>query len=76
MADRTPAPGDLLISRRPSDDHFEISIVPGRPQLTIRHQHEAVQQAHAYAEKHGGIVWIRQGNGYTQLPAPKRRQES
>lgn len=76
MAERTPAPGDLLISRRSSDDHFEISIVPGRPQLTIRHQHEAVKQAHAYAEKNGGLVWMRQANGYTQLPAPKRRQES
>lgn len=71
MAEQTPAPGDLLISRRPSDDHFEISIVPGRPQLAIRHQHEAVRQAHAYAQKNGGRVWMRLGDSFVPMPAPK-----
>ena len=77
MADQTPAPGDLLISRRPSDDHFEISVVPGRPQLAARNQHDAVKQAQAYAERNGGSVWMKQGTTYTRMPGPKlRRKES
>lgn len=77
MAEQSPAPGDLLVSRRPSDDHFEISIVPGRPQLAIRHQHEALKQAHAYAAQNGGRVWMLQGTTYIRVAPPNpRRKES
>jgi hypothetical protein len=74
MSEQSPAPGDLLVSRRPSDDHFEVSIVPGRPQLAIRHQHEALKQAHAFAEKNGGAVWMLQGSAYIRMPPPKARR--
>ena len=77
MSEQSPAPGDLRVSRRPSDDHFEISIIPGRPQLAIRQQHEALKQAHAFAEKNGGTVWMLQGGTYIRMAPPSaRRKES
>jgi hypothetical protein len=76
MSEQSPAPGDLLVSRRLSDDHFEISIVPGRPQLAIRQQHEALKQAHAFAAQNGGKVWMLQGGTYIRMapPAAKRTE--
>jgi hypothetical protein len=75
MSEQSPAPGDLLISRRPSDDHFEISVVPGRPQVAIARQHDAFSQAHAFAEKNGGTVWMLQGSTYLRLAPPTRRRK-
>lgn len=75
MSEHSPAPGDLLIAQRTGDGHFEISIVPGRPQLAIRHQHEAVKQAHAFAAQSGASVWmIRAGGSVTRLQPPKQTQ--
>lgn len=71
MSEQSPAPGDLLVSRRPADDHFEISIVPGRPQLAIPQQHDALKQAHAFAAKNGGAVWMLQNGTYIRMPPPK-----
>ena len=75
MSEQSPSPGDLLISQRAGDGHFEISIVPGRPQLTIRHQHDALAQAHAFAAQNGAAVWMSNGNGaVTRVPPPKRKE--
>jgi len=76
MSDQSPSPGDLLISRRTSDGHFEISIVPGRPQLAIPQQHDAVKQAYAFAEKNGASVWITESSGSVVRLQPPRRSES
>lgn len=73
MSEQAPAPGDLLISRRAADGHFEISIVPGRPQISVAQQHEAVKRAYAYAEKNGSSVWMVDAKGYVRLNPPKRR---
>ena len=75
MSEHSPAPGDLLITQRAVDGHFEISIVPGRPQLEIRHQHDAVKQAHAFAAQSGASVWmIGAGGSVTRLQPPKRTE--
>lgn len=76
MSEQSPAPGDLLISRRASDGQFEISIVPGRPQLAIPQQHEAVKQAHAFAEKSGAAVWMKDPSGKIVRVQPPARKES
>lgn len=74
MSEQSPVPGDLLITRRAVDGLYEISIVPGRPQLTLSLQGEAVQQAQAFAERNGGSVWLVEGAGYTQLRPSKRKE--
>jgi hypothetical protein len=75
MSDQSPAPGDLLISKRNADGHFEISIVPGRPQVALAQQHDAVMQAHAFAVKSGGAVWMTNGNGsVVRLQSPKHKE--
>ena len=76
MSEQSPAPGDLLISQRAGDGHFEISIVPGRPQLAIRHQHDAIKQAHAFAAQSGASVWMTGAGGSIVRVAPPTRKES
>jgi hypothetical protein len=49
MAEQAPTPGDVLIRKRDHDGHFEISIVPGDAQLSVRQKFEAVRHAHAFA---------------------------
>ena len=73
MSDDSPVPGDILIARRSGDDLYEISIVPGRPQFTVPKQHEAVTQAHAFAETNGATVWMVSAGAYIRLQ-PKRRK--
>jgi hypothetical protein len=75
MTQQGPSPGDLLISRRRSDGRYEISIVPGHPQFTVEKQHEAVQQAAAFAARSGSNVWMAEPNGYV-LMRPTKRTES
>jgi hypothetical protein len=75
MSEQSPSPGDLLISQRAGDGHFEISIVPGRPQLSIPHQHDAVTQAHAFAAQNGAAVWMIDASGsIVRVPPPKRKE--
>ena len=75
MSEQSPEPGDLLISQRAGDGHFEISIVPGRPQVAIRHQHDAIKQAHAFAGQNGASVWMTEAGGsITRVPPPKRKE--
>jgi hypothetical protein len=74
MSEHSPAPGDVLITRRAVDGHFEISIVPGRPQLAISHQHDAVKQAHAFAAQSGASVWMEAGGAMVRMQPPKRRE--
>ena len=76
MSEQSPSPGDLLISQRAGDGHFEISIVPGRPQLSIRHQHDAIAQAHAFAAQNGAAVWMTEAGGATRRVPPPQRRES
>lgn len=75
MADPVPAPGDVLITKRGSDGQFEISIVPGNPQLFVRQKFEAVRQAHAFAEQTGNAVWFTEsGATYTKVERPARKE--
>ena len=77
MAQQAPAAGDLLISRRASDGKFEISIVPGRPQLVISQQQDAIQQAHDFASKNGASVWMTNGDGdAVRVERPRKRRAS
>lgn len=77
MTQQAPAAGDLLISKRADDGKFEISIVPGRPQLVISHQQDAIQQAHAFASKNGASVWMTEPNGnLVHLERPSKRRGS
>lgn len=76
MSEQSPAPGDVLISRRDGDGHFEISIVPGRPQFSLTQRHDAITQAHAFAKKSGASVWMVVAGGYTRIQAPTKRRES
>lgn len=72
MSEQSPVPGDLLISRRTTDGPYEISIVPGRPQLAVAQQHDAVRQAHAFAARSGAAVWIMDGGVYVRVKPPRR----
>ena len=75
MSEQSPAPGDLLISQRTGDGHFEISIVPGRPQVAVPHQQDAIRQAHAFARQSGASVWMtRAGGSATRVPPPTRKR--
>jgi hypothetical protein len=75
MYEQSPAQGDLLVARLPAEEHFEISIVPGRPQLAIPLQHDALTQAHAFAAKNGGAVWMLQNGTYVRMPPPNRKRK-
>jgi hypothetical protein len=75
MSEHSPAPGDLLISQRAGDGHFEISIFPGRPQLAIRQRNDAIQQAHAFAAQNGASVWLAGAAGsIIRVPPPKPKE--
>ena len=75
MADSTPSAGDVLIAKRPSDGSFEISIVPGQPQLTVQQKFEAVRHAHAFAAHSGASVWfIEPGGSFTRVTMPKPKE--
>ena len=74
MSEQSPEPGDVLISRRDGDGHFEISIVPGRPQFSMSRQHDALRQAQAFAKKSGASVWMVVAGGVTRIQAPKKRE--
>lgn len=77
MNEQAPADGDLLISRRSTDGEFEISIVPGRPQLAVKQQHDAIRQAHAFAERNGASVWMTDAGGsIVRVRKPPTRSES
>jgi hypothetical protein len=75
MADSAPSAGDVLIAKRTSDGSFEISIVPGDAQLTVRQKFEAVRHAHAFAAHSGASVWfIEPGGSYTRVEKPKPKE--
>ena len=75
MAEPTPADGDVLIAKRAADGHFDISIVPGNPQLSVRQKFEAVRHAHAFAAHTGAGVWfIEPGGAYTRVDKPRSKE--
>lgn len=74
MSEQSPAAGDVLISRRDHDGHFEISVVPGRPQFSMAQQREAIKQAQAFARKNGASVWMAVNGGYLRMQPPKRQE--
>ena len=76
MAKDVPARGDVLITRRAQDGHFEISVVPGDPQFSVRHKIEAVRHAYGFAATQSGLsVWfIGPGGRYTKLAKPRARE--
>jgi hypothetical protein len=74
MSQQSPAAGDVLIARRPGDGRYEISVVPGQPQLTVALQHEAVRHARAFADLHGGTVWMANGAGFVRLASSAPQQ--
>jgi hypothetical protein len=68
MANEVPAAGDVLIAKRAKDGFFDISVVPGDPQLSVRQKFEAVRHAHAFAAHAGAAVWVIEPHGgYTRL---------
>ena len=72
MANENPVAGDVLIARG-STGHFEISIFPGKAQLSVRQKFEAVRHAHAFAEQTGNAVWFKEsGTTYSRVAAPRR----
>ena len=75
MAEQAPAAGDVLITKRLQDGHFEISIVPGDAQLSVRQKFEAVRHAHAFAAHSGASVWfIEPGGTYTRVEKPRPKE--
>jgi hypothetical protein len=75
MAEQAPATGDVLIAKRAADGLFEISIVPGDAQLSVRQKFEAVRQAHAFAAHTGAAVWfIEPGGSYTRVDTPRTKE--
>lgn len=75
MPERTPTPGDVLITKRAQDGHFEISIVPGDPQLSLPQKFEAVRHAHAFAAHNGASVWfIEPGGNYMRVEKPRSKE--
>ena len=75
MSDRRPADGDVLIAKRAADGLFEISIVPGDPQVSVRQKFEAVRHAHAFAAHTGASVWFFDpGGAYTRVKKPRLKE--
>ena len=75
MAETLPATGDVLIAKRDADGLFEISIVPGNPQVSVRQKFEAVRHAHAFAAQTGSSVWfIEASGGYTKIDTPRAKE--
>ena len=75
MSEPLPADGDVLIAKRDADGHFEISIVPGDPQLSVKQKFEAVRHAHAFAAHSGASVWfIEPGGAYTRVEKPRPKE--
>lgn len=75
MPEQTPTEGDVLITKRAQDGHFEISIVPGNAQLAVRQKFEAVRQAHAFAAHNGASVWfIESGGSYVRVDKPRPKE--
>ena len=75
MAEHVPIAGDVLITKRDLDGHFEISIVPGDAQLALRQKFEAVRHAHAFAQHSGASVWfIEPGGAYTRVEKPRPKE--
>lgn len=75
MPEQTPTEGDVLITKRAQDGHFEISIVPGAAQLSVRQKFEAVRHAHAFAAYNGASVWfIEPGGSYTRVDKPRPKE--
>lgn len=75
MAEQAPTPGDVLITKREQDGHFEISIVPGDAQLSVRQKFEAVRHAHAFAAHIGASVWFTEPDGgYTRIEKPRPKE--
>lgn len=75
MAEQTPAAGDVLITKRAQDGHFEISIVPGDAQVSVGQKFEAVRHAHAFAAQIGASVWFIEPSGtYTRVERPRPKE--
>ena len=75
MAEEVPIAGDVLIARRGADGVFDISIVPGDPQLSVPQKFEAVRHAHAFAAYTGASVWfIEPGGSYTRVQQPRPKE--
>jgi hypothetical protein len=75
MVEETPTAGDVLITKRERDGHFEISIVPGDAQLSVRQKFEAVRHAHAFAAHTGASVWcIEPGGSYARVEKPRAKE--
>lgn len=55
--------GDLVISRRREDGLFQITVSPGRPQMTVNYKNDAIAQAYAYADRNGVTVWFMDASG-------------
>ena len=74
MAKQVPASGDVLISKRPADGFFDISVIPGDAQLSVRQKFEAVRHAHAFAAHNGASVWfIEPGGTYTRVEKSREK---
>jgi hypothetical protein len=72
MVKEVPAAGDVLIAKRAADGLFEISIVPGDPQLSVNQKFEAVRHAHAFAAHTGASVWFTESSGaYMRVEKPR-----
>jgi hypothetical protein len=54
---RVPVHGDVVIARRPATTVYEISVVPGPPQLTEATYASAVTRARDVAERQKVDVW-------------------
>ena len=75
MPEQIPSTGDVLITKRADDGHFDISIVPGDAQLSVRQKFEAVQHAHGFAAHSGASVWfIEPGGSYTRVEKPRPKE--
>ena len=75
MADNVPRDGDLVISRRKDNGRFEITVSPGRPQMSLQFKNEAINHAYAYADQHGAAVWYAEVTGeFTRLERVRRKE--
>ena len=75
MAEGNPSAGDVLIAKRATDGFFDISIVPGEPQLSVRQKFEAVRHAHAFAAHSGASVWFLEPGGvYLRVDRPRAKE--
>jgi hypothetical protein len=74
MSEQAPAAGDVVISRRDGDGHFEISVVPGLPQFSVARERDAIRHAHAFALKGGVSVWMAVGGGYIRMKLSQRQE--